>query len=334
MRTRRVSRTGAGEPSRPTRGAPPALRGAAPQRRWLAFLLALALLETGERVSAQDLEPRRWTHMPVGSNVFALSYARTSGDVAIDPLLEVEDGRVQVDSVVASLAHAFDLLGKTGRLDLILPYQQARWEGLLSGTPTSVTREGLADPWVRLSVDVAGAPARKGQEYLEYRAAHPVSTVAGVALSVMLPLGEYREEKLLNLGQNRFIFRPQVGVLHTRGPWSYELTGSTYFFTDDPDFFGGSRREQDPLFDLQGHLIRSFSSQAWGALSLGYSWGGESTVDGLSKDDRRGDLLYSVSIGFPVGKSQALKLVYLRADTQVSVGSETDNLFLSWSVRF
>lgn len=303
-------------------------------RGWPALLIVLAWLVGEGKASAQDLEPRRWAHLPVGTNVVGLSYVRTDGDLAFDPVLQVVDGTVQIDTAVASVAHAFDLLGKTARLDVIVPYQHARWEGLLSGTPTSVTREGLADPWVRFSVDVAGAPALKGKEYLQYRGAHPISTVAGVAVAVMLPLGEYMEEKLLNLGQNRFIFRPQAGVVHTRGPWSYELTGSAYFFTDNTDFFGGSRREQDPLYDLQGHVIRSFSNQMWVALSTGHGWGGESTIDDVPKQDRRGDLLSSFSFGLPLGKSQALKLVYLRAATQEDVGSKTDNLFLSWSVRF
>ena len=64
-------------------------------------------------------------------------------------------------------------------------------------------REGLADPWLRLSVDLVGAPALKGKEYLDFRSANPVSTVVGVAVAVMLPLGEYMADKLLNLGQTR-----------------------------------------------------------------------------------------------------------------------------------
>ncbi|MBK7519074.1 MAG: transporter [Gammaproteobacteria bacterium] len=52
-----------------------------------------------------------------------------------------------------------------------------------------------------------------------WRAAHPVGTSAGIALDVQLPLGRYDEDKLINLGQNRYVFRPQLGVLqHTRAP--------------------------------------------------------------------------------------------------------------------
>ena len=93
-------------------------------------------------------------------------------------------------------------------------------------------------PHARLSFNFAGAPALNGKEFLAWRAAHPVGTSAGIALDVQLPLGRYDEDKLINLGQNRYVFRPQLGVLHTRGPWSFELTGSAYYFGKNDESSG------------------------------------------------------------------------------------------------
>ena len=76
-------------------------------------------------------------------------------------------------------------------------------------------RHGFDDPRLRLSVNFIGAPALKGKAYQAYRAAHPVNTVVGAALAVRLPLGEYKKDKLLNLGENRFVFRPQLGFVLT-----------------------------------------------------------------------------------------------------------------------
>jgi len=87
-----------------------------------------------------------------------------------------------------------------------------------------------------LSVNFLGAPALKGKAYQAFRASHPVNTVVGAALAVTLPFGAYNNERLLNLGQNRLIFRPQIGVVHTRGHWSYELTGSVFLFGDNDKF--------------------------------------------------------------------------------------------------
>ena len=144
--------------------------------------------------------------------------------------------------------HAFGLLGKSARFDLRLPHKSTRWKGLLDGVPASTGRTGLGDPIVRLSVNFFGAPALGRRELQRFRAARPINTVAGAAVAITLPLGDYEKDKLLNLGQNRFSIRPQLGVVHTRGPWSYELTGSVFFYTDNNEFLG-TTREQDPAAD-------------------------------------------------------------------------------------
>jgi hypothetical protein len=41
--------------------------------------------------AAQDIEPRRWTPLPVGMNVLGAGIVYTEGDIAFDPVLELED---------------------------------------------------------------------------------------------------------------------------------------------------------------------------------------------------------------------------------------------------
>jgi len=43
---------------------------------------------------AQELEPRRWGHLPIGGNFAGVGYAYTSGDIAFNPLLRIEDGKL------------------------------------------------------------------------------------------------------------------------------------------------------------------------------------------------------------------------------------------------
>ena len=107
-----------------------------------------------------------------------------------------------------------------------------------------------------------------------------------------------------------------------------------FFFTENDEFFGGTTREQDPLYALQSHVIHTFPNRWWASLSAGYNWGGESEIDGDSKDDEQGNLLSAIATGLPIGKRQALKLVYLVNDTQKDVGSDTQSVFLSWNIRF
>lgn len=285
-------------------------------------------------VSAQDVEPRRWTPMPVGTNIIGAGLAHTDGEIYADPVLRITDGKVASRTFVLSYLHAFDLLGRSARIDVYLPQREVRWRGLLDGEVRSVGRTGPADPRLRLSVNLLGGPALDGPALRAYAASHPVNTVIGAALGVTLPMGEYFKDKLLNIGENRFVIRPELGVVQTWGPWSAELTGSAYLFTDNDAFRGHHRRTQDPLYSLQTHLVRNFAAGWWGSLSAEYADGGESRVDGIRKHDRRGDLLYGVSLGLALDRQSSVKVAYVGSRTQEAIGADTENLVISYSLRF
>jgi hypothetical protein len=158
--------------------------------------------------------------------------------------------------------------------------------------------------------------------------------VVGAAISISVPLGDYLDNKLLNLGQNRYVIRPQIGVVHTRGPWSYELTGSTFFSTDNDAFFGGTKRQQDTIFAIQAHLIRVFRPGLWASVSAAYGWGGENTVNAVAKNDSRRDVLAAVSVGFPIARNQGIKFAYIANRRHVDTGADLDTLAISWSRLF
>ena len=284
--------------------------------------------------AAQDLEPRRWTPLPVGLNVVGFGYGYTEGDLLLDPVLLVEDAEVDVHALGASYVRTFGLAGRSARFDVHVPWMDARWKGLLDGAPASATRTGLADPRLRISVNLFGAPALGKREYAGYMKSRPVNTAVGAAVSVTVPVGEYFEDKLLNLGQNRYVIRPQVGVVHTRGPWSYELTGSVFFFTDNDEFWNGNEREQDPVYALQAHVIHVFKPGLWASLSAGYGNGGKSTINDERKNDERSDFLSALSFGFPVASNQGVKFGYILGRTQEGIGSDLDTLSVAWTVRF
>jgi hypothetical protein len=297
------------------------------------ILGAVSLLCIAGGVVAQDVEPRRWTPLPVGTTVVGLGVIRGEGDVAFDPLLKLEETTVETTTTEVSVVHAFDLFGQTARVDVRLPQQHARWEGLLDGAPRTRDVRGLADPRVRLSVNLVGAPALSGNAFQAYRASQAVNTVVGAALAVTLPLGEYDEDRLLNLGSNRFAVTPQLGVVHSRGHWSYELTGSVSLFTDNSEFLVDQTREQDPLFALQAHVV--YAPGPWFAsLGAAYDWGGESTVDGVAKGDYRETLFFGLSAGISIDRQSSVQVAYVGSRAQKDIGSDSDNVGLAYSIRF
>ncbi len=283
---------------------------------------------------AQEIEPRRWAHLPVDSDILAIATVHTNADIAFDPVLKIEEGEVEADTVVASYLRSFGLLGKTARLDIRVPYQKIQWKGVLDGQARKVNREGMGDPLIRLSVNFLGAPALKGDDFRSYRSTHKTGTVVGAALGVVVPLGQYKKNKLLNIGGNRYIIRPQLGAVHTQGSWSYEVTGTVNFFTDNNDFWDGNKREQEPVAAVQTHVVHLFKNRIWGSLSAGYDWGGKTTVNGIKKDDKRENLFFAVSSGFSVTKTTTFKVAYIGGRTQKDIGNDSDSFVMAFAYRF
>ena len=280
---------------------------------------------------AEELEPRRWAHLPINTNFTGAAYAYTKADINFDPLLKIEEGQVDLHTWAAKYLRTFSLFEKSARVDFVQGYQKGRWEGLLDGVPTTVRRSGWTDTLVRFAINLYGAPPLQGQEYAKYRAAAEIETIVGAGLSVQLPTGDYRDDKLINLGLNRFTFRPQIGVVHTRGKWSLETTAIVALFTDNDEFFNGHKLEQDPLYTLNSHLIYTFHPGVWVSASAGYDYGGRSTVDNERKDDRKQDIGWALSVGFPLSRHFGTKIAYVGTRTQESTGVDSDSFVVGLS---
>jgi hypothetical protein len=293
----------------------------------------LWILLAGECL-AQDLEPRRWSHLPTGLNVFGVGAGRTDGEIFFDPVLLIEDATFELYGLGASYVRTFDWFGKSSRIDILVPYANGRWEGLLDGEYASRRRDGLGDPHVRFSMNLYGAPALSGKEYAQYRRDNPVNTTVGAAVAVTLPLGDYNRDWLINLGANRYVVRPQIGVLHQRRDWQFELTGTVFFFEDNNEFWRGTVLEQDPLWFVQGHVIYGFKPGWWVSLSGGYAYGGESYIDGVAKDNDARSNYWALSLGLPVTARQSFKVSYVASETNIRAGLNKDALLLAWSINW
>jgi hypothetical protein len=305
------------------------------KRRFGETLALLALLSCcAADAGAQDLEPRRWSHLPTGMNVIGASTVWTDGEIFADPVIRLEDATFEKYTLSSSYVRTFEWLGKSSRIDFALPYAAGRWEGLLDGDYVSTRRHGFSDPFVRFSMNLYGAPPLKGMQYVRYRASHPVTTTVGAAVAVTLPLGEYYADRLINLGNNRYVVRPQLGVLHQRGPWQFEVTTTVSFYEDNDDFFGGARLAQDEMWFFQGHVIRTLPRNMWVSASGGFSYGGESAINGVAKDNDDHTRYLSFSFGMPINNQQSVKITWINADTNVIIGSASDSLVLGWSLNW
>ena len=281
---------------------------------------------------AQELEPRRWSHLPIGKNFVGVGYVYTKADIFFDPVLRIEDAEMEMHTWAFKYIRTFELLQKSSRIDFTQAYQEGRWSGLLNGAPASITRSGLSDSVLRFAINLFGAPPLEGKEFAAYRAKVDIETIFGAALVAHLPTGDYMNDKLINLGTNRFTFRPQLGVVHNRGKWSFELTGSVWLYTDNNDFFNGNKLEQDPYYTIQTHLVYNFRPGLWASASAGYGYGGESTVSGVEKNDRRENLGWALSFGLPITRQLDVKFAYRAIRAQESIGQDSNDFGMAFSI--
>ena len=282
---------------------------------------------------AEDLEPRRWNHLPTGLHVFGAGYAYTDADIGFDPVLQIRDATMELHTAVAKYVYTFALLERSARIELAQGWQHGRWEGLLAGAPAATEREGLTDTIARFAMNLYGAPPLAGKEFAAYRAQpRDIETIVGAAVVVQMPTGEYLPDRLINLGSNRFTITPQLGVQHNRGELSLEYTGSVWFYTDNTDFFGGNTLAKDPLYALQGHLIYHFPARLWAGLSGAYTHGGETAVNGVDSDDHDENVIFSLSAGFPLYGPLSGKLAWIGSRTQEDTGMDSDSVVVAVSL--
>src|SRR4029078_7949692 len=153
--------------------------------------------------------------------------------------------------------------------------------------------------------------------------------IIGVSLQVSAPLGQYDDSKLLHLGNNRWSFKPELGISKAWGPWTVELAPSVTIFSDNKDFFGGNTFSQAPIFAVQGHVIYTFQSGVWMALDGHYLAGGRTTLNGVKSDNEQAITRAGWTVALPINRQNSLKL---SASTGITTrtGSELTAVGIAW----
>ncbi len=296
-------------------------------------LLAVAVLFHPGSANAQSMEPRIYSNAPVGMNFLILGYAYQRGDVLLDPSVPVKDVSVQAHSAVLAYSRSLDIWGKSGKIDMVVPY--AWLSG--SGTVQTVQEEGgvnrnvngFADPAMRFSVNLYGAPALSLEEFRKYRQ----DTILGVSLLVTAPLGQYDSSKLANIGTNRWSFKPGVGISQALGRFTLEAAAGVTFYTRNDEFLGNHTREQDPIYTLEGHIIYNFPSGIWGSLDGTYYTGGRTTIDGVRGNDLESNWRLGGTLTFPINIHNSVKL-YASRGVRTRVGGDFDLVGIVWQFRW
>lgn len=293
----------------------------------LARFACASLIANG--AVAEDLEPRSYANTPVGINFLLVGYSDMDGSVTANPSIPLENGQINIKTTVFAFARSLDVWGRSGKFDIVVPEARLEGSALFAGEPRERNVTGLIDPRFRFSVNFYGAPSLSLAEFPNYQQ----DLIIGASLAITPPLGQYDSSRLINLGNNRWSFKPEVGISKRLGAVTVELSGAATFFTDNDEFLGHRTLSQDPIYQVQGHVIYAFSNGVWVALDTTYFAGGSTSVDGVGNRDFQENTRYGGTLTLPLSRNHSLKL-FASKGAHTRTGSQYDVLGIVWQYRF
>ncbi len=276
--------------------------------------------------AAQDLEPRAYSASPVGANFLIASYARSTGGIVFDPTLPISDVNATVEGVVLAVGHSFGLFGDLASVAVAVPYAWADLTGNVHEQAASTSRSGLADARLRFAVNLIGNPAMSPAEFVRA----PRRTIVGASLLVLTPSGQYYDTKLINIGNHRWAFKPEIGVSVPIRRVDADVYVAGWFFTRNDDFYPGAvERTQEPGVATQAHVSYTLRPRLWVAFDSTWYSGGRARVDDGDLSSGVNNSRAGVTVSVPVGKRYSLKVAYASGVT-VRTGTNFTTYAIAW----
>jgi hypothetical protein len=293
---------------------------------WRAALLAVVMTGAAAPSLAQELEPGAYTVSPVGINVLNVSYAFNTGDVTFDPSLPIEEASATIHTGSVAVARSINFAGRSSTILVAVPIVGGHVEGVYLGQPAAVDRTGLGDMRIRLGVNLYGEPARRMPEFAKTSRSR---MAIGASVMVVPPTGQYDPARIINLGLNRWAFKPEAALIRNAGRWLFEIYGGAWLFTSNDDFLNGHTRSQAPLASMQFSLRRTFQQGLWVSANANFYRGGRTTVDDLAKQDFQSNSRVGTTVSVPLSPRNTLRFAVSRG-AYTTIGAN----FLAVSASF
>lgn len=296
-----------------------------------ALLFIIIILSFTITLSAQDLDPRAYVRVPIDMTVLVAGFGYTYGGVVLDPTSPIQDLEAKVETPMLGIGRTFSLFGLTSQAFIALPYSWAQISGKVLGTDSSATRNGLGDMRFRISTLLFGAPAVTREEF----AKSLPQTILGASLTIIAPTGQNFSNKLINIGTNRWSFKPELGLSYVISErWFIDLYAGVWFFTKNNSFYPGtSVRSQEPLLTFQTHLSYNINPLMWAAIDFTYYTGGQTSVNDFYKDDRQNNSRLGATFNFPISKLSAIKIAY-STGAIIRFGGNFSTISIAWQMAF
>ncbi len=271
------------------------------------IVIVAGILAWGVGVAnAQDLEPRAYSASPIGTNFLLSGFTNTSGTVSLDPSEPITGVKAAISTYNVGYSHSFDLLGRSASAAIVEPYLEGNVSGQVYEQNQQVTRSGLGDARFRLTVNLLGGPALTLAEFKR----HQPTTILGVGLVVKAPAGQYDPQRLINIGSNRWAFKPEIGLSQPWGNWFAEAQAGAWVFTDNGNYFQGHDLSQNPIYTFQAHGGYTFRPGLWLAVDTTYYFGGRTSSNGVPAHNYQASSRYGLTLSVPISEGFSVKVAW------------------------
>ncbi|WP_052201136.1 transporter [Terriglobus sp. TAA 43] len=272
--------------------------------------MALALAHSHNLVFAQFSDPRTYTNSPVDLNQIELMYAYVRSDASIDPSIIVGNAKFNLNQGVIAYTRYFGVRHRLTWIQPSIPIASA--SGSIAGTTISGDVNGAGDTSYQIGTLLKGGPALTASEFETYKP----KTSIGASFTFTAPTGQYDHNRLLNLGSDRWSFKPEVGLSHPFGPeqkWVIDAYVNSYFFSDNTMYRGAEVLKQMPLPGVEAHLSYSLNNSVWASLDIRYSFRGDTLINGVNQDNVQRNFIVGSQLNASINARSTLIFVYAHA---------------------
>jgi hypothetical protein len=300
---------------------------------FLVVLLGWMALCGAGVATSQDLAPRTYLVTPVDSNAVVVAFSHLSGGLDFEGAVPITGATASISLPVLSYSHSLDFFGRSSNIVVAVPYGVGNLNGTAFDAPAHAYRSGLLDSFLRFSVNLKGGPAMKPAEYMKWKQ----KVLIGASLKIVAPTGQYDPTRLINWGNNRWGFKPELGYSERWGRWLLDSYAAVWFYTTNPEFFsyniyfpGARYQTQQPIGAFEGHFSYDFKPRLWVSLDGNFWFGGKTSLNGvvnpitLQRSSRVG-----ATVSVPFTKHQAIKISYSNG-AYISYGGDYQNVSVAW----
>lgn len=278
--------------------------------------------------SAQELTPRAYWPAPKETKIALLGYKYSFGDILTDPSLPFSGVDSKIHFLSLGYLQTISVFGRTAHLLVELPYVWSTTTGIIISPSGDIPGErvmsGIADVGFAFTINLIGAPTMNLEDFQEVR--NNPRQILGASLKIIIPTGKYEEDRLFNIGTNRWSIKPELGyIIPLEKKWLLELILGMWIFTDNNEFIGQTRK-QDPILASQIHLVRRIQPGFWVAFNANFFWGGRSNL--LDADLQRNSKI-GITLAFPLSGRHAL-----RGGFSLGLVTETGDKFSSLMLAY